>query len=415
MGETDVMSPDWPIVGKKELDKSLKYHTSMGTDVRLKDDLNLTPESRLVLKHLIENAAEGLKENSAKQAASEALMPVDELRLATQGFTTHDENPEPQSNKSSQLKQDILEHMQKSDASSKLNKGLSSSADSVEPVEKIRQVQVDQILGMAATSIAKDTDSNCLISIEKKKGVNNNGDFFDAHVSIFKRETKKGKWGRYEYQTKMKKASHGSSISMKEVLLEAIRKKYIVEGDRAVCIEDGSLSTGYKGMLLLFDIDKTLFNISMAHISDKFNADVVEAVMKIAEEISGQGREGKKVGTAFIIGDRSDLAKYTQQLILNPFTGYPEDMRKVTDPNMKETIKNYALLDGVFLIDEDGTLLSAGAYINVDSNDIDLPGFGTRHRCAAAITKKCNSLAIVVSESGGTIRVFKDGKVQMTV
>ncbi|MBI2142519.1 DNA integrity scanning protein DisA nucleotide-binding domain protein [Candidatus Woesearchaeota archaeon] len=80
---------------------------------------------------------------------------------------------------------------------------------------------------------------------------------------------------------------------------------------------------------------------------------------------------------------------------------------------MKETVKNLAQLDGVFLIDEGGTILTAAAYLNIDQNGIDLPelqGFGTRHRCTAAVTKLTDAIGVVVSSSGGTVRVFKEGK-----
>lgn len=285
----------------------------------------------------------------------------------------------------------------------------------LKPVGRISQPEVDKILGMAATSVAKRAGSNCLMSIERKGDSNSELDHFDTLVSVFRQEKDSGRWVRYEYMTYISKPITSSTIPIKEILIEAINKKLVFEGDCVVCFENGTLSQAYKGMIILFDVDNTLLNISMSHVCDNFNLDVVESVVKLAQNIAVEGREGKKVGTTFIIGKRQEMEKFGKQMILNPFTGYPEDMRKITDTNLHETIKNFAMLDGAFMIDENGVVLSAGTFIDVDSSEIVLPGFGTRHRCAAAITKKCNCLAIVVSESGGTIRVFKEGKVVLKI
>ena len=91
-------------------------------------------------------------------------------------------------------------------------------------------------------------------------------------------------------------------------------------------------------------------------------------------------------------------------------------MKQITDPDIKETMKGFSQLDGVFFIDQNGTILSAGTHINLDmtaANLEGLEGFGTRHRYSAAMTRVTNSIAVVVSESGGTVRVFKEGRIVM--
>jgi len=66
--------------------------------------------------------------------------------------------------------------------------------------------------------------------------------------------------------------------------------------------------------------------------------------------------------------------------------------------------------------DEQGKILSAGTYLDIDSTNLYLPaGFGTRHRCCAAITYNTDALAVLVSESGGVVKVFKKGKIIQTL
>lgn len=98
-------------------------------------------------------------------------------------------------------------------------------------------------------------------------------------------------------------------------------------------------------------------------------------------------------------------------MILNPFEGHTLENRNITDASLKETVKELSQLDGVFVIDEDGYICSAGSYLIVDTNGINLPGLGSRHLACAAITNKTNAIAVCVSESGGTIRVFRNGNI----
>ncbi|NIV28165.1 MAG: hypothetical protein GWN58_01260, partial [Anaerolineae bacterium] len=87
-------------------------------------------------------------------------------------------------------------------------------------------------------------------------------------------------------------------------------------------------------------------------------------------------------------------------LILDPLLGHPEEQKHLDDPNMRETVKELAQLDGAFLISDNGIVLSASRYINASSEGIDLPlGLGSRHMAAASITKHTNAIAVVVSES----------------
>ena len=157
-------------------------------------------------------------------------------------------------------------------------------------------------------------------------------------------------------------------------------------------------------------------NVSELIKGTEVNDKVFEAVLKIAIEISIEGREGRSIGTAFILGDSANVLSKSRQLILNPFQGYKREEKLITDPDIRDNIKEFAQLDGVFVITGDGVVEAAGRYITIDTAMVKLhKGLGTRHSSVAAITQRTESLGIVVSQSGGVIRLFKRGLITATV
>lgn len=140
--------------------------------------------------------------------------------------------------------------------------------------------------------------------------------------------------------------------------------------------------------------------------------DICILVLKLAIEIAREGREGKPIGTAFVLGDSDAVMERSRQLILNPLAGHSEMERNITNPDMRENLKELALLDGAFVIREDGTVEAAGRYISIDTGNVQLSkGFGTRHVSVAAITQETKAIGIVVSESGGQVRIMAQGRI----
>ncbi len=276
--------------------------------------------------------------------------------------------------------------------------------------------KIEEFVGLAATRVAKDIGANGIISIEQRKTqemFNENSIYIDVSVTIFKK-VQDNTYSKQSYLTKIKKTTEGSILPVKELLMEAIGKKYISKGDLLVCVVDGSIGMGYKSMMFVFEVDKILFNIGTHNLSQEINPNVMETVIEIALELASEGREGRGVGTAFILGDKSDILRYTKQLIINPFTAYPDTAKNILDPMLRETVKEFSQLDGIFVINKDGTIISCGTYLDIDTSKVDLfHGLGTKHRSCAALTKEINCIAVVVSQSGGKINIFKDGKVVM--
>ncbi|MCX9009625.1 MAG: diadenylate cyclase [Candidatus Methanoperedens sp.] len=143
---------------------------------------------------------------------------------------------------------------------------------------------------------------------------------------------------------------------------------------------------------------------------------VFGTVLAIAIEISREGREGHTIGTGFLVGDTANIMAKSRQLVFNPFEGHSRERRVIADPETRDNIKEFAQLDGVFVIAADGVVEAAGRYITIDTGIVKLQrGLGTRHSSVAAITSVTRALGIVVSQSGGVIRIFKEGMIFATI
>ena len=139
-------------------------------------------------------------------------------------------------------------------------------------------------------------------------------------------------------------------------------------------------------------------------------ANVLENTIQLAVEIAREGREGRKVGTLFVVSDEKEVLKRSRPLILDPLYGHPADEKKICDPDMRETVKELSQLDGAFIVSGDGVVISAARYINASSRRIELPlGLGSRHVAAASISRDTQAVSVVVSESS-VVRVFNEGK-----
>jgi DNA integrity scanning protein DisA with diadenylate cyclase activity len=144
--------------------------------------------------------------------------------------------------------------------------------------------------------------------------------------------------------------------------------------------------------------------------------EVLDPVIRVAVEIAREGREGQAIGTSFVVGDTDNVMKNSKQFVLNPFHGYHETKRQISDAGIRGNIKEFAQLDGAFLVTGNGVVESAGRCITVDMSQVNLPGgLGSRHSSVAGITQVTKSIGVVVSQSGGLISIFKDGKIVYTI
>lgn len=181
-------------------------------------------------------------------------------------------------------------------------------------------------------------------------------------------------------------------------------------------LEHGVVVGVFPYAILIYDIAEGKNFVNVKDFEDIVPRDVMYAVLSLAIEIAIEGREGRPIGTAFIIGDGEAIFRRSHQSIINPYEGQPPAVADIKNRENWESIKEFAQLDGMFVVSREGTILAAGRYLDMASQNIHLPGgLGGRHRATAAITQDIPVVGITVSESGGVVRVFRDGSCKLSI
>lgn len=136
----------------------------------------------------------------------------------------------------------------------------------------------------------------------------------------------------------------------------------------------------------------------------------LKTVIDLASQIGREGREGKKVGALFVVGDTRRVLSHCKDSGFDPLRGYKREMRNLADPKVREDIKEIAQMDGAFVVSSDGIVEKSRQIIEVAHADLSLSkGLGSRHWAGAAISQITKAIAIVVSQSTGTVRLFQNG------
>ena len=139
------------------------------------------------------------------------------------------------------------------------------------------------------------------------------------------------------------------------------------------------------------------------------SSSIRELVLQLAVEIAREGREGRRIGTIFTLGDADQVLARSRPLILDPISGHPAHVRNIRNDDLRGTLKELAQLDGAFIFDDEGFLVAGCRYLDARASDIEVSmGLGSRHLAAASISKVTQAIGIVVSESA-IVRVYEGG------
>lgn len=204
-------------------------------------------------------------------------------------------------------------------------------------------------------------------------------------------------------------------VSRIELMSEAVEVAYI-KGLIREKIVLGIVSIGDINSIVVMDTTDIPLIKKIAELASTVDYSVIKAVLNLAIDIGREGRESKKIGTAFIIGDTEKVLNMSHQIVLNPYEGHKKKDRDIKDEKNWETVKEFAQLDGMFIVDEHGFIVAAGRYLDVSAKGVFLPqGLGGRHLAAAAISKNTKAVAVTVSQSSGVVTVYKDGKDIFTI
>lgn len=201
-------------------------------------------------------------------------------------------------------------------------------------------------------------------------------------------------------------------------LFLAVANDHIGHSETVLCLAGGAGSARVDSVLIMNPRrDFPWFRGTQLRTENtRFRTHEFARLLEIALRFSAEGREGKPIGTIFVLGDLDDLAPYLKQIVLNPCAGHPKKARRLHSEEFLETIREFAAMDGAFVIGPNGVVESAGTYLDAPARKVRLPmGLGARHSAAAAVTAVTDAIAVVVSESSGAVTVFQAGKTILTL
>jgi DNA integrity scanning protein DisA with diadenylate cyclase activity len=205
---------------------------------------------------------------------------------------------------------------------------------------------------------------------------------------------------------------------LSRALLASVADELLLPGSEVVALysgfETGSIDS--VSHIRLEDHLRRLTARDLRQLETSLPLETLRVVVDLALEIGREGREGKHVGTMFVVGDTRRVLAHSHSASFDPVRGYRRKQRDLKDPRVREAIKEIAMLDGAFLVGASGVVEKACRLVDAPHANITLSkGLGSRHWAAAAITKITNAVAVVVSETNGTVRLFQKGDVMLRV
>lgn len=226
--------------------------------------------------------------------------------------------------------------------------------------------------------------------------------------------------GDYNFKTVLLNLSDASSVydRMTGAILESVADDLFMPGSRIIAIYSG-FDNSMLDSISIINLGEHLERLSgkeLRKIETKVPLKTLKTVVDLALEIGREGREGKAVGTLFVVGDTKNVLRESKPAGFDPVRGYKCKERCLFDPRVREGIKEVAQLDGAFIISLDATVIAACRLLDTSTAMITLSkGLGSRHWAAAAISRTTNAIAIVVSQSSGTVRIFVNGEVVLRI
>ena len=204
-----------------------------------------------------------------------------------------------------------------------------------------------------------------------------------------------------------------------QALLEAVAEELLPAGASVVAVYSGFEPTVIDSLSII-RLGEHLGQLTvrdLRQLKTRIPLDTLKTVVDLAVDVGREGREGKPVGTMFVVGDHRKVLSFCRPMGFDPLRGYSRAERHLADAKVREGVKEIAQLDGAFVVSSDGHVVAGAQQINAPrSTDLSLPkGFGARHWAAAEISRATTAVAITVSESTGTVRLFQNGEVMLRI
>ncbi|MEM8735662.1 MAG: DNA integrity scanning protein DisA nucleotide-binding domain protein [Planctomycetota bacterium] len=199
---------------------------------------------------------------------------------------------------------------------------------------------------------------------------------------------------------------------LQHALLEAVADGFLKSNEDVVALYSGFESHKIDSIshIRLDDRLRRLTSRDLQRLESSVPLKSLKTVIDLASQIGREGREGKKVGTIFVVGDTRKVLSHCKDSGFDPLKGYKRENRSLFDARVREDIKEIAQMDGAFVVSPDGTIERSRQIIEVAHAELSMSkGLGARHWAGAAISQITKAIGIVVSQSTGTVRLFQNG------
>jgi DNA integrity scanning protein DisA with diadenylate cyclase activity len=203
-----------------------------------------------------------------------------------------------------------------------------------------------------------------------------------------------------------------------QAVLEAVADDLLVPGSRVVAVYSGFDQDAIDSVSVI-NLGEHLDRLTgrdLRQLETRVPLETLKVVVDLAVEIGREGREGKAVGTMFVVGDTRKVLARSKPAGFDPVRGYARKERTLFDARVREGVKEIAQMDGAIIVSSDGTIEAACRYVDSSAATITLSkGLGARHWAAAAVSRATKAVAVTVSESNGTVRIFQNGEVMLRI
>lgn len=204
-----------------------------------------------------------------------------------------------------------------------------------------------------------------------------------------------------------------------QALLQSVQDDMLPAGATVVAVYSGFEPTVIDSLSII-RLGEHLGQLTvrdLRQLKTRIPLETLKTVVDLAVDVGREGREGKPVGTLFVVGDHRKVLGFCRPMGFDPLRGYSRTDRNLADGKVREGVKEIAQLDGAFVVSSDGHVVAGAQQVSAPrSSELSLPkGFGSRHWAAAEISRATGAVAITVSESTGTVRLFQNGEVMLRI
>jgi len=127
---------------------------------------------------------------------------------------------------------------------------------------------------------------------------------------------------------------------VKMAMFLALARGVVGQGDVVACLS-GIAGSGMLDTLVVTEVGRELEMFTPGtgdhQTPSHILPEVLERVINMASELGSEGREGKPVGTLFVVSGAERVLSLSRQLMLNPFRGYSPDELNILSTTTLQT------------------------------------------------------------------------------